>query len=81
MSDRSLRRLGAASGIFYVVLTILGSDVLGGTKTGVGILVELLGSPSSRSSSVASGCVCGAQRGTVVGSQPLRLRVAWWPSL
>jgi hypothetical protein len=43
MSDRSLRRLGAASGIFYVVLTILGSDVLGGTKTGVGILVELLG--------------------------------------
>jgi hypothetical protein len=43
MSDRLLRRLGAASGIFYVVLLILGSDVLGGTETGVGILVELLG--------------------------------------
>jgi hypothetical protein len=37
------RRFGAASGIFYVVLTILGSDVLGGTKTGTGILVELIG--------------------------------------
>jgi len=43
MFDRLLRRLGAASGIFYVVLLILGSDVLGGTETGAGILVELLG--------------------------------------
>jgi hypothetical protein len=43
MSDRSLRRLGAASGIFYVVLTMLGNDVLGGTESSAGILMELLG--------------------------------------
>ena len=43
MSDGMWRRFGAASGIFYVVLTILGSDVLGGTETGIGILVELIG--------------------------------------
>jgi hypothetical protein len=30
MSDMLLRRLGAASGIFYVVLSIIGNDVLGG---------------------------------------------------
>jgi hypothetical protein len=42
MSDRLLRRLGAVSGIIYVVLGILGSDVLGGSETGVGIIVELL---------------------------------------
>jgi hypothetical protein len=42
MSDRLLRRLRAASGSIYVVSGILGSDVLGGTETGVGIIVELL---------------------------------------
>jgi hypothetical protein len=30
MADRLLRRLGAACGIFYVVLSIIGNDVLGG---------------------------------------------------
>jgi hypothetical protein len=43
MSDRMWRRLGAAGGIFYVVLTILGNDVIGGTRPGIGLLVELLG--------------------------------------
>ncbi len=76
MFDRLLRRLGAASGIFYVVLLILGSDVLGGTETGPASLLSFSASPSSRSSSVASGRVCGAQRGMEVGSQSLRLGVA-----
>ena len=43
MSDRMWRRLGAAGGIFYVVLTLLGNDVIGGTRPGIGLLVELLG--------------------------------------
>jgi hypothetical protein len=43
MVERLLRRLGAASGIFFVVLSLLGSDVLGGTETEVGVLVELIG--------------------------------------
>ena len=43
MSDRMWRRLGAAGGIFYVVLTLLGNDVIGGTRPGMGLLVELLG--------------------------------------
>ena len=43
MSDRTWRRLGAAGGIFYVVLTLLGNDVIGGTRPGIGLLVELLG--------------------------------------
>ena len=43
MSDRMWRRFGAASGIFYVVLPILGNDVLGETRPGIGLLVELLG--------------------------------------
>jgi hypothetical protein len=43
MSDRMWRRLGAAGGIFYVVLTILGNDVIGSTRPGMGLLVELLG--------------------------------------
>jgi len=37
------RRLGAAGGIFYVVLTLLGNDVIGGIRPGIGLLVELLG--------------------------------------
>jgi hypothetical protein len=37
------RRFGAASGIFYVVLALLGNDVIGGTRPGIGLLVELLG--------------------------------------
>jgi len=37
------RRLGAAGGIFYVVLTLLGNDVIGGTRPRTGLLVELLG--------------------------------------
>jgi hypothetical protein len=43
MSDRMWRQLGAAGGIFYVVLTLLGNDVIGGTRPGIGLLVELLG--------------------------------------
>src|SRR5215210_3702402 len=43
MSDRMWRRLGAAGGVFYVVLTLLGNDVIGGTRPGIGLLVELLG--------------------------------------
>ena len=44
MSDRMWRRLGAAGGIFYVLLTLLGHDVIGGTsRSGIGLLVELLG--------------------------------------
>ena len=44
MSDRMWRRLGAAGGIFYVGLTLLGHDVIGGTsRPGIGLLVELLG--------------------------------------
>ena len=43
MSDRMWRRFGAASGIFYVVLALLGNDVIGGTRPGIGLLVELLG--------------------------------------
>ena len=43
MSDRMWRRLGAAGGIFYVVLALLGNDVIGGTRPGIGLLVELLG--------------------------------------
>jgi Domain of unknown function (DUF4386) len=43
MSDRMWRRLGAAGGIFYVVLTLLGNDVIGGTRPRTGLLVELLG--------------------------------------
>jgi len=37
------RQLGAAGGIFYVVLTLLGNDVIGGIRPGIGLLVELLG--------------------------------------
>jgi hypothetical protein len=37
------RRLGAASGIFYVVLPILGNDVLGTARPAIGLLVELVG--------------------------------------
>lgn len=43
MSERMWRRLGAAGGIFYVVLTLLGNDVIGGTRPRIGLLVELLG--------------------------------------
>jgi len=43
MSDRMWRQLGAAGGIFYVVLTLLGNDVIGGARPGIGLLVELFG--------------------------------------
>jgi hypothetical protein len=42
MLDRLLWRLGSACGIFYVVLLMAG-DNFGGTESGTGILLELLG--------------------------------------
>jgi hypothetical protein len=43
VQPRSGRRLGAASGLLSVALLTVGSDVLGGTESATGILVELLG--------------------------------------